>query len=69
MHGPSSGSDLIAATRALIAGSPRRGGGGKSILRVTVSVPRVCWRDCVASSRNEIWPGPIRARVWSLEVE
>jgi len=32
MHGPSNGSDLTAAIRALIAGSPRRAGGGKSNL-------------------------------------
>ena len=32
MHGPSNGSDLSAAIRALIAGSPRRAGGGKSNL-------------------------------------
>jgi hypothetical protein len=32
MHGPNRGSDLTAAIRALIAGSPRRAGGGKSKL-------------------------------------
>ena len=32
MHGPSNASDLTAAIRALIAGSPRRAGGGKSKL-------------------------------------
>jgi hypothetical protein len=32
MHGPSNRSDLTAAIRALIAGSPRRAGGGKSKL-------------------------------------
>lgn len=32
MHGPNSASDLTAAIRVLIAGSPRRAGGGKSKL-------------------------------------
>lgn len=32
MQGPSSGSDLTAVIRALIAGSPRQAGGGKSNL-------------------------------------